>query len=344
MTVKSPPNSTGVRCCHRSRIALVVFWIAGSFAVCGCEGPGDEGVESRSGRGEGPGHRAQVLALSPQQELQMGRRAYREILSNPAQFGSVLPSDAPETERVRKVAERIIAAAGIEPLEREMNLHPGRFDWEICVLDSPKINAFCLPGGKMAVFLGLLRIVQNDDQLAAVISHETAHALAHHVSERVAQSEAGGSALAMLRGKAFDREQEAEADHIGVFLMTFAGYNPEEAVRLWENMERLSEGQLHLPEILSDHPSDARRLRNIASWVPRALAAKRAFDEGRIEPAHARRGGGSGLAVFEAVGQASRRRRLFPHFTRLCFLLLLPQERNVGWDKLAERATAHHCH
>jgi metalloendopeptidase OMA1, mitochondrial len=153
------------------------------------------------------------------------------------------------------------------------------------VLDTPKINAFCLPGGKMIVFLGLLQVVQNDDQLATVLSHETAHALAHHVSERIANEQGGGGALALLRGKAFDRAQEAEADHIGIFLMTFAGYRPEEAVRFWERMEQISAGQPHLPEILSDHPSDEHRLRNIESWVPRALAAKRAFDEGRIEPA-----------------------------------------------------------
>jgi predicted Zn-dependent protease len=89
----------------------------------------------------------------------------------------------------------------------------------------------------------------------------------------------------MLRGKAFDRDQEAEADHIGLFLMTFAGYDPGEAVHLWNRMQQISAGTVRLPEILSDHPSDARRIRNIADWVPRALAAKRAFDEGRIEPA-----------------------------------------------------------
>jgi predicted Zn-dependent protease len=222
--------------------------------------------------------------MSPEQELQLGRQAYREILSDPTEFGRVYPADAPETERVRAVAKRIIKAAGIEPLEREMNLHPGHFEWEINVLDSPKINALCLPGGKIAVFRGLLQVVQNDDQLAAVISHEVAHALAHHVSERNSQSSRGG-ALAMLRGKAFDREQEAEADHIGIFLMAFAGYNPEEAVRLWDRMQQVFAGQLHIPEILSDHPSDAHRQRKIAEWVPRALAAKRALDEGRIEPA-----------------------------------------------------------
>src|SRR6202035_1374675 len=81
--------------------------------------------------------------------------------------------------------------------------------------------------------------------------------------------------------------------HIGVFLMTFAGYNPDEAVRLWQRMEQLGAGQSNVPEILSDHPSNAERLRNIAGWAPRAKAAKQAYDEGKVEPAaraaHARR-------------------------------------------------------
>jgi metalloendopeptidase OMA1, mitochondrial len=281
MIWRSPKNLTGVAPCDRAQVALLVLCLAIVASGCGSEtGPVGEGE-----RGQGPGHRAQILALTPQQELQLGRQAYREILSDPAKFGSVLPDDAPESQRVRDVAKRIVAAAAIEPLQREMNLHPGRFDWEVRVLDTPRINAFCLPGGKIAVFLGLLQVVQNDDQLATVLSHETAHALAHHVSERIANERVGGGALALLRGKAFDRAQEAEADHIGIFLMTFADYRPEEAVRFWERMEQVSAGQPHLPEILSDHPSDAHRLRNIEGWVPRALAAKRAFDEGRIEPA-----------------------------------------------------------
>jgi predicted Zn-dependent protease len=320
MTAKSCsiPTLAGNR--RSRRVVLVTLSLGVLWAGSGCEGPVEEG------RGEGPGHRAQVLALNTRQELEMGRRAYREILTNPAEFGRVLPAEGPETERVRAVAARIIKATEIKPLEREMNLHPGRFDWEINVLDSPKINAFCLPGGKMAVFRGLLEVVQNDDQLAAVVAHETAHALAHHVSERIAQGQNGGSVLAALRGKAFDREQEAEADHIGVFLMTFAGYNPEEAVRLWERMQQISAGQPHVPEILSDHPSDAHRLRNIASWVPRAWAAKHAYEAGHIEPEsrHARRGT---PPAFKRVPDraVSRLSHMTPQGA-LIFLLASPEE------------------
>ncbi len=263
----------------------------------GCEGPlGEE-------QGGGPGHRTQVLALNPRQELELGRRAYREILSSPSKYGHVFPKDSPETERVRGVAARIVKATEIRPLMQEMNLHPGRFDWEINVLDSPQINAFCLPGGKIAVFSGLLEVVQNDDQLAAVIGHETAHALAHHVSERIAHEQDGGSVLGLPASLRPRRDQGRRPPYH--LLMTFAGYNPEEAVRLWQRMEQLSAQRPHVPEILSDHPSDERRIKNIASWVPRAWAAKHAYEEGHVEPEarHIRRGTHADLwAVFDRNG------------------------------------------
>ena len=238
-------------------------------------------------QGEGPGHRAQELALTPEQELQLGRKAYREILAQ----SQVLPHGSKEVKRVTHVGERIAETVKIEPLMREINLHVSdyRFEWEFNVLEDRQVNAFCLPGGKVAVFTGLLHVVQNDDQLAAVLGHEVAHALAHHTSERLArQQREGGGLLAALRDRKFDREQESEADHIGVFLMTFAGYDPREAVAFWERMKRLSEQQGRVPEILSDHPSDEHRIRQLEEWVPKAEAAKKAYDEGRVAPARGR--------------------------------------------------------
>ena len=233
-------------------------------------------------QGEGPGHRAQELALSPEQELELGRKAYREVLEE----SRALPRNSKEVRRVTQVGERIADTVKIEPLMREINLHVQdyRFEWEFNVLEERHVNAFCLPGGKVAVFTGLLHVVQNDDQLAAVLGHEVAHALAHHASERLARQEReGGGLLAALRERKFDREQESEADHIGVFLMTFAGYDPREAVAFWQRMKRLSEQQGKVPEILSDHPSDEHRIRQLEEWVPKAEAAKKAYDEGRVE-------------------------------------------------------------
>jgi len=239
-------------------------------------------------QGEGPGHRAQQLALSPEQELELGRKAYREVLGE----SRALPHDSKEVKRVTHVGERIATTTKIEPLMREINLHVSnyRFEWQFNVLEDRQVNAFCLPGGKVVVYTGLLHVVQNDDQLAAVLGHEIAHALAHHTSERLAtQERQGGGLMAALREKAYDRQQESEADHIGVFLMTFAGYDPHQAIVFWEEMKRLSEQRGRIPEILSDHPSDERRIAQLKEWVPKALAGKKAYDEGKIEPPRRRR-------------------------------------------------------
>jgi len=264
----------------RRAFGLTLFCIALGAALA-CAGGGLPQEEEREG--EGPGHRSQVLALSPQQELQLGRQSEKQILRDPSKYGRVEPPDSPQSRRIHAVAERIIKAAEIEPLLREMNLRPGyRFEWDLHVLDKDVVNAFCLPGGKIFVFRGILKLVQNDDQLATVISHEMAHALAHHTSERMAREQMNPSASGSIWGKAFDRAQEEEADHIGLFLMTFAGYDPEQAVRFWERMARAQ--SQNIPEVLSDHPSDERRIQNMQAWVPKALAAKKAFDEGRIAP------------------------------------------------------------
>lgn len=248
-------------------------------AATGC-GPAGGG----EGYGEGPGHRRQDLALTPEQELALGRKAYREVLDE--YRGRIVPADDRRVQRSRQVSARIVKAAGIEPLQREINLRLAgyRFEWEVNVLENKQINAFCLPGGKIAVFTGLFRVA-DDDQLAVVLSHEIAHALAHHTSERLARAERDrqGGLLNALISKHYDREQEAEADKIGVFLMTFAGYDPQEAVAFWEKMARAHAGG-QLPEILSDHPSDASRIEAMKDNVRRALAGKRAFDQGRIAP------------------------------------------------------------
>jgi predicted Zn-dependent protease len=254
----------------------VLLAVVGFMASIGCE------IDLPTEPGEGPGRRAQQLGLRPEQELALGQQAYDEVLQRSRR--QILPADDPRVQRVREIARRIVRAAGIRPLQREINLHLEGYDfeWAANVIADERVNAFCLPGGKIAVYTGILRVAENDDQLATVMSHEIAHALAHHSNERVTRDESGS--VSVLLEKAFDRQQEAEADHIGVFLMTFAGYRPEEAVRFWVNMRRANAGGAGIPEILSDHPSDERRIQNMRQWVPRALAGKQAFDEGRIAP------------------------------------------------------------
>jgi predicted Zn-dependent protease len=249
---------------------IVSLFIVVILCISGCD---------NAPRGEGPGHREQPLALSPAEELEVGREAYQKVLEH-----APIVKHGPDVERVRRVSERIAAAAQIEPLQREINLRLAdySFEWEYNVLKQDQVNAFCLPGGKIVVLTGLMRAVKNDDQLAAVIAHEVAHALAHHASERVARERTVGHGLLSL---SYNRSQETEADHIGIFLMTFAGYDPQQAVVLWQEMMRAGRDQVHLPEFLSDHPNDARRMEQLQAWVGPARAAKKAFDEGRIAPA-----------------------------------------------------------
>ncbi|HMC65961.1 MAG TPA: M48 family metallopeptidase [Gemmataceae bacterium] len=279
-------------------MGLVLIFLAGGCA------PGGFGNDA------GPGHRSQTLALTPNQELSLGRQAYQEVLSK-----SRVVRGGPQVDRVRLVGRRIADAAAIEPLQREINLRIQGyvFEWEFNVLQSDQVNAFCLPGGKVAVFTGLLPVAESDDQLAVVLGHEIAHALAHHASERIARQQMirqaadvaagsmGGmderrrreligllSAGAQVGSMAYDRQQESEADHIGVFLMTFAGYEPDQAVVFWERMQQASAGRARPPEILSDHPSDAKRIAKLRMWAPQAKAGKKAYDAGHIAPASRR--------------------------------------------------------
>lgn len=258
------------------RLAPLVVVFLAALVAHGCAPPGDE-------RGAGPGHRRQILGLSPEQEYDLGGKAYRQILDKARQNDALLSPKSQKVEVVHRVGERIVEAIKIKPLQREINLHLEgyRFDWQFNVITSRQVNAFCLPGGRVAVYSGLLQIVDNDDQLATVLSHEIAHALAHHANERITTEESGR--VNWLFRQAYDREQESEADHIGLFLMTFAGYDPDQALVFWQHMQRLSQGG-QLPEILSNHPSDRRRIEQLRTWIPQAKAGKEAYYHHRIAP------------------------------------------------------------
>jgi metalloendopeptidase OMA1, mitochondrial len=268
--------------------ATAACWmlLAAALAI-GCGNPvaPPQGPAPGPPAGAGPGGRQQRLALSPKQEYAVGIRAYREVMQE--YQGRILPSSNPTVQRVRDIMDRIVQAVEIEPLQREINLRIRgyRFAWEANVIKDNKVNAFCLPAGKVFVFTGILPVARNDDQLATVMSHEIAHALAHHASERIAREQReGGGILSALGNLRHSRAQESEADHIGVFLMTFAGYDPHQAVAFWQRMTRAA-GDQHPPEFLSDHPSDEHRIEAMRQWVPKAIAGKKAYDEGRIAPA-----------------------------------------------------------
>ncbi len=176
-------------------------------------------------------------------------------------------------------------------------------DWEFVVFDGPQINAFAMPGGKVGVFAGLFRVAQNDDQLASVLAHEIAHITARHTHERLSQAmlvQGGGLALGGLvaaqtgniytAGSAvqtasaiggiglilpFDRAKEKEADHIGLIYMARAGYNPEEAIKVFEHLEAENAGKPQPGGWISTHPSYPDRILQMMDLMPKALAAYR---------------------------------------------------------------------
>jgi predicted Zn-dependent protease len=250
-----------------------VVGVAGALIVCLLAGLGCDGD---LGQGEGPGHRSQALALTADEELQLGRHADAEVLQK---YRSRIVTAGKRAEMVERVGRKIVRAAEIKPLQREVNLHfdESKMEWKFTLIDDRQVNAFCLPGGKVVVFSGLFAVAANEDELAAVLGHEIGHALAHHASERIYREQQQQLPLLSLH---YDRAQETEADHIGLFLMTFAGYDPDECVKLWERMAASHQGDT--PEILSDHPSDARRIAQMRGWVPQAKAGLQAFKAGRI--------------------------------------------------------------
>ena len=225
--------------------------------------------------------RHQLLLLSESQEVQMGLDAYRQVLKK-----SKLSTDPVATEQVRRVGRRIAEATGRTD-----------YQWEFNLIEDKQVNAFCLPGGKVAVYTGLLQITRGGALLAAVIGHEVAHAIARHGGERVSQAllvQVGLAATqvalarndpgtvqqvtALLGAGAtvglllpWSRTQESEADHLGLILMAKAGYDPHAALELWSRMAEASKGRERPPEFLSTHPSEATRIKQIETWIPEAM-------------------------------------------------------------------------
>ncbi len=221
-------------------------------------------------------NRRQFNLVSEGEEDTLGAQAYAEVKSK-----NKISSDAQANAMVKRIGAAIAAAA-----------EKPEYKWEFVVIDDPKtMNAFCLPGGRVAVYTGILPITQDENGLAVVMSHEVAHALARHGAERMSQQQIVGigeqvavqagvirtpAGLQMVQmaygvgvGLPHNRGQESEADHIGLILMAKAGYDPRAAVPFWERMK--SAGGQKPPEFLSTHPSDEARIQKIKEELPEAL-------------------------------------------------------------------------
>jgi predicted Zn-dependent protease len=223
-------------------------------------------------------HRVQHVTLTDAQQMRLGAQEYAQTLN---ENRARIVSSGRRYAEVQRVARRIEVVASRDK--------PG-FAWRVTLIRKNEANAYCLPGGKIVVYTGILPLTENDAGLATVLGHEVAHATAEHVAERIERNHltevaatiiAGGVAFTpgqFLRIQAllgvgpslpFSRSQESEADHIGLVYMARAGYDPHQALAFWKRMQRASQGQ-EPPEFLSDHPSDAHRVARVRGWLPEA--------------------------------------------------------------------------
>ena len=231
-------------------------------------------------------------SISPQDEKALGLQAYQEIM---AQEAPVDPNSQ-VARQVRDVAQRLIAKIPEveDALAAEHQLQAPHveksFDWDVNVLQSDQVNAFCLPGGKIAVYTGLIPVAQNADAMAIVLGHEISHALLRHGAQRMTEQklaqigQMAGAASGMDQqqmqavmavygyGRAlpYARKQESQADEMGLMLAAAACFNPQEAIPLWQRMEQASGGGGQ-PEFASTHPNPGTRIENLQALMPKAM-------------------------------------------------------------------------
>lgn len=227
--------------------------------------------------------RSQFLLVSAEQMNQTAAKQYATLTGKAAQQGA-LNRDPAQTQRVKTIAAKLIPQTGI------FRSDAPQWQWEVNVLSSKEVNAWCMPGGKIAVYTGLIeRINPTDDELAAVMGHEIAHALREHSRERASQElaksavigvgaallglgSAGadlGNALATVTfSLPFSRENEREADRIGVELAARAGYDPRAAITLWQKMAKVGGGSV---ELLSTHPAPASRIEDLKVYSEKVM-------------------------------------------------------------------------
>lgn len=228
-------------------------------------------------------NRTQFIMISSEQELALGATEAQKVVQT-----SKLSTDKALQARIKKIGERIAAVSGRSD-----------YAWEFNVIQDDTPNAFCLPGGKVFFYTGILKITENDDQIATVMGHEIAHALARHGAERMSMQTASNMGAQVLAAALnvpseykdlyaqaygvtsqvglilpYSRKFENEADQIGVYLMWKAGYNPAQALKFWENMEKLSSKGQKAPAFLSTHPADSERIKAIRDYIPQLPAQR----------------------------------------------------------------------
>lgn len=271
LTLPALAHARGCRCALHARR----LFTGGLLAAAALPALAREGVDV--------GKRSSFSKLvSAEQIEQAASTQYLQLRQEAASKSALAPDDHPQLIRLRAIAQRII------PFTYEWNPRAREWKWEVSLIGSKELNAFCMPGGKIAFYYGILQQLQlNDDEVAMIMGHEAAHALREHARERVGKTAATrgaieiGAALfglgntgrlaADLGGQLltlkFSREDEAEADLVGIELAARAGYDPHAGVTLWQKMAQASKGAP--PEFMSTHPSGPSRIQDIQKNLPK---------------------------------------------------------------------------
>ncbi|MGY0556496.1 M48 family metallopeptidase [Lysobacter sp. A421] len=248
---------------------------------------------------------------SSAEESELGANAYQQVLGDAQAQGALLPASDPVSQQVRSIAQRLVARVPQVTADlAAQHQQPAPtsyqdFQWDVSVIQSDQANAFCLPGGKMAVYTGLLPITRTEDAMAVVMGHEIAHALLRHGSQRMAQQNlvqlgqvAAGMAvggmdpqqqqavMAALGAGAqyglilpYGRSHETQADEVGLMLAAAACYDPRAAIPLWERMSQLGGGE-RPPEFASTHPDPANRIQTLQALMPQAIGFYEKYCQG----------------------------------------------------------------
>jgi predicted Zn-dependent protease len=272
--VPAPWHGAGCRCALHGRRLFTGALLAGAAGSALAQAEGVQGDVGRTSR---------FTQLVPAEQVEQAAAAqYAQMKGDAARQRALAPANHPQLVRLRAIAERLI------PHTLPWNARARGWQWEVNLIGSKELNAFCMPGGKIAFYYGLLQRLQlNDDEVAAIMGHEMAHALREHARERMGKTAAtriGASLLSSLLGLGsagdsllnmggqlltlrFSREDESEADIVGMELAARAGYDPAAGVTLWQKMIRANQGAP--PEFLSTHPSGPTRIKDIEDKLPK---------------------------------------------------------------------------
>ena len=286
------PHGSGCACAWHSRRLFSAALLAGGAGLV-VPALAQQAADADAGVRADVGKESTFTRLVPAEQVeQAATQQYAQMMRKAADQRALGPDNHPQVQRLRAIAQRII------PFTEAWNPRARQWRWEVNLLGSQDLNAFCMPGGKIAFFYGILAQLQlSDDEVAAIMGHEVAHALREHARERMGKTAAtriGASVLSAFLGLGgtgdallnmgsqlltlkFSREDESEADIVGMELAARAGYDPQAGVTLWQKMLAANKGAP--PQFLSTHPSGATRIQDIEAKLPKVAPLFAAADK-----------------------------------------------------------------